>query len=583
MVLVALAISAPALAAPTHLVDEPPRHIEEVEPGVFLVDFGRVAFGNLRLTAPDGSRARVRVHFGEALREERVDRQPPGTVRYRDTGATLEGGVPKVVAPGRDARNTSDGDADDPPAVLTPAQWDVLIPFRWVEISGFPGRLQAQHIARRAAYLRAWRDDAATFTSSDELLNRVWELSRYSIKATSFAGIYVDGDRERIPYEGDAYLNQLSHYYTDNDRQMARDTFDYLMRYPTWPTEWASHMIFMAYADWMHTGDRQWLAQRYDALRQKLLLQRARADGLVTSDAGHIDKGDLVDWPPDERDGYVLSPVNTVVNAFHLRTLELMARMAAALGHAEDAARFRADYRRTLVAFQAAFYTPETGLYRDGLDIDHSSLHANLFPLAFGLVPPGQRADIAAWLAQRGMRCSVYAAQYLLEGLFENGAGARALELITAPGDRSWRHMLDSGATITWEAWDARYKPNLDWNHAWGAAPANLLPRYILGAEPLAPGWESVRIRPVPGNLAHASGKVPTVRGPIRVDWQRGGTFQLALRLPVGVRAVIELPADSASATVTVNGETANARRVGDRWVLDAMVQGDVKVEVVGD
>ena len=43
---------------------------------------------------------------------------------------------------------------------------------------------------------------------------------------------------------------------------------------------------------------------------------------------------------------------------------------------------------------------------------------------------------------------------------------------------------------ISWEAWDLKYKLNQDWNHAWGAAPANLLPRYVLGAEPLEPGWQ---------------------------------------------------------------------------------------------
>lgn len=41
----------------------------------------------------------------------------------------------------------------------------------------------------------------------------------------------MDGDRERIPYETGAYLNQLSHYATDTDVQMARDTFDHLI----WP------------------------------------------------------------------------------------------------------------------------------------------------------------------------------------------------------------------------------------------------------------------------------------------------------------------------------------------------------------
>ncbi len=34
---------------------------------------------------------------------------------------------------------------------------------------------------------------------------------------------------------------------------------------------------------------------------------------------------DIVDWPPRERDGYVRTEVNTVVNAFHLAAIEKMA------------------------------------------------------------------------------------------------------------------------------------------------------------------------------------------------------------------------------------------------------------------
>ena len=93
--------------------------------------------------------------------------------------------------------------------------------------------------------------------------------------------------------------------------------------------------------------------------------------------------------------------------------------------------------------------------------------------------------------------------------------------------DRSWRHMVESGTTITWEAWDQKYKPNQDWNHAWGAAPANQLPRWVLGAQPLAPGWTRALIRPNPGRLRFAEGKIPTPRGPIWVSWCHGATFQL--------------------------------------------------------
>ena len=178
-----------------------------------------------------------------------------------------------------------------------------------------------------------------------------------------------------------------------------------------------------------------------------------------------------------------------MVNAFHLRALADMAEMARALHEDADAVHYAALASSARAAFQEKLFDKTSSLYRDGEGTDHCSLHANLFPLAFDLVPAEHRAHLAQWLGDRGMACSVYPAQYLLEGLFENDQAAKAIALITAPTDRSWRHMVESGTTITWEAWDQRYKPNQDWNHAWGAAPANLLPRYILGAQPLTPGW----------------------------------------------------------------------------------------------
>lgn len=454
-------------AAPTHVVEQKPVSVTSTAEGIVLVDFGRVAFGNLKLTPPPDATNEVRIHFGEALKNGCIDRKPPGTVRYATTNAVLAG-QPIVVAPAADARNTEGQTTNHPPAILTPSEWGVVLPFRWVEIEGWPGKFSPEQITQRAAFASTWDDDAASFKSSNEVLNRIWELCRYSIKATTFAGVYVDGDRERIPYEADAYLNQLSHYYTDRDIQMVRDTFDHLMKHGTWPSEWPPHMVFMAHADWMQTGDTNWLAARYDALKAKLLMDRVGPDGLVRSTGQHIKKGDIVDWPVGERDGYVFTKQNTVVNAFHIRAVHLMATIGKAIGHDGDAADFGQHEVKARSAFQERFFDAQLGLYRDGVGTDHASLHATLFPLAFGLVPETNRARVAERLAGRGMKCSVYAAQYLLEGLFENGQSAAAIDLMIAPGDRSWRHMVESGTTITWEAWDQKYKPNQDWNHAWG-------------------------------------------------------------------------------------------------------------------
>lgn len=561
-----LAGTGQADAAPVHLIEQLPWAVTRVAAGVVLLDFGRVAFGNLRLKRRPAATGNVIVHFGEALAQGRVQRNPPGSVRYACAQVPGTNTAPLVVAPPPDARHTG-----HPAAVRTPEEWGSVLPFRWVEVENWPGEMPPDAVVRRAAFAAGWDDRAASFTSSEPMLDRIWELCRYSIKATTFAGVYVDGDRERIAYEADAYLNQISHYQAEGDAQMARDTFDHLLAFPTWPTEWAFHMIFMAHADWLHTGDRAWLEARYERLKTFLLLERAGDDGLLTSTEAQMEKGDLVDWPAGERDGFVFTRVNTVVNAFHLHALRRMAELAAALGR-DDEARACADRaERGTAVFQRTLFDPVRRRFCDGAGTDHVSSHANLFPLAFGLVPAPHRAEVAAWLAARGMRGSVYAAHYLLEALFDEGRDDEALGLMLAPGDRSWRHMVESGATITWEAWDQRYKPNQDWNHAWGAAPAHLLPRFVLGIQAATPGWQRLCVRPHPGSLTRAAGRVPTPRGPVEVGWEKTDAFRLRLSLPGGISARLELPVSGAPAELMINNHRVAAERGARHWIVPAV------------
>ncbi len=555
------------------LVQQEPVSIAELPNGTYILDFGRVAFGNLILTPRPGSKGQITVRFGESIRHGRVDRMPPGSVYFSELKIRLHG-TEQVVAP------ASDGRAPMPHPVVTPREWGTVAPFRWVEIEGWPDSMRAGEVRRRAAFDSTWNDDAASFHSSDEMLDEVWDLCHYSIKATTFAGIFVDGNRERRAYEADAYLTQLSYYAGDPDPQMERDTFDRLIRYPTWPTEWAPHMVFMAYADWMQTGDKEWLARHYESLKTKTLAERAGKDGLVRSTPAQIRHGDIVDWPESERDGYVFTSVNTVVNAFHLRAIEDMRQLALALGKDAEAEDFAQQERTALASFQRVLFDEKSGLYRDGPETEHRSLHANLFPLAFGLVPEDRRAHIAKWLAAQGMRGSVYAAQYLLEALFENGQSTAAVDEMIAKGDRSWRHMVESGATVTWEAWDQRYKPNQDWTHAWGAAPANLLPRYVLGVRVTKPGWSEAEVAPHPGGLAFATGTVPTPKGVIRVEWRKSDKFALSVQLPPGLAAKVRLPAMKGTHGVWIDNRMVSVHRQDDGWVLDKAVTGAVSLEV---
>jgi alpha-L-rhamnosidase len=228
-------------------------------------------------------------------------------------------------------------------------------------------------------------------------------------------------------------------------------------------------------------------------------------------------------------------------------------------------------------AINTTLFDASRGVYVDGEGSAHSSSHAQLFPLAFGLVPSERVPTVAALLKQRGMAVSVYAAQFLLEALYRAGEGEQALRLLTSTGKRGWAHMVyDVGSTITLEAWDAEFKPNLDWNHAWGAAPANIIPRWLMGVRPLSPGYERILVQPQPGTLGYAEARVPTIRGPVHVRFESSAElFRLDVRIPANTSARVALPRGAKGrTTVRMDGHVVPAKADGAFMVVDDVGAG---------
>ena len=160
-----------------------------------------------------------------------------------------------------------------------PEEIGPVMPFRYAEIENIPSLDPAS--IRQISVNYPFDDSASKFESSDKTLNDVWELCKYSMKATSFCGLYVDGDRERTPYEADAYLNQLGQYSTDREFTLARYSHEYLIQHATWPTEWPLHSVFIAWADYLYTGDDSSLTLFYNDLKAKTLYKLAGPDLLI--------------------------------------------------------------------------------------------------------------------------------------------------------------------------------------------------------------------------------------------------------------------------------------------------------------
>ena len=115
--------------------------------------------------------------------------------------------------------------------------------------------------------------------------------------------------------------------------------------------------------------------------------------------------------------------------------------------------------------------------------------------------------------------------------------------------------MLRVGSTITTEAWDTRYKSNNGWSHAWSASPAHIIPRKIMGIEPLAAGYEKIRIAPQPGDIAEAECKLPTIKGPVFVQFSQKSTmFNVNIEIPTNTTAQFVIPKPFALGKVIVDG-----------------------------
>jgi hypothetical protein len=119
-----------------------------------------------------------------------------------------------------------------------------------------------------------------------------------------------------------------------------------------------------------------------------------------------------------------------------------------------------------------------------------------------------------------------------LDALIQANCRAEAMEIIL----NRWGPVIDRGATTLGQTWDGTHPPQAA---SASTSPVYLLPQLVLGVAPVVAGWKRVRISPLVGALEFGRGVVPSPMGLIRVEWEKVGEDQLAMRveLPEGMGA----------------------------------------------
>ncbi len=475
-----------------------------------FADFELDAFSQLDIELELEAPATLDMALGEVTSGNRVNREPGGFRIIRTMQKDCSSGkssfafeLPSHQSP-YGASNTS--------VPLPPEAGNrEIVPFRYVEIVGGKGKAK---LIRKAFY-GEFDDNAADFVSDNTQLNKIWQFCKYTMKATSAFGYYIDGERERQPYEGDSLSNLLGDLCCGGSANTAKRTIDWLLKVPTWFNEWQLITAILVRDYLLYTGDQasvnQWLPQLEKHIAKFTLEENdLRRDADQEEIAQRLPR-DLVDWPPRERDDYELGKFNLTPNCYYFEAMQVMYELT---GKNE----YKIATEKVKAAILKNFRNGED--FVDSIGSSHTALHSLLYPAYFKIADLSE--SMKNTLIAKGMSCSVYTAHFLLEYCFDNGLADHAYNLLLSNDLKSWNNMINKGATIAMEAWDDTLKPNQDWNHAWGAAPANLIPRCIAGIKPLEPGFRKFSVTPHPGNLKEFYCKHPTPYGTIELKYKDG-------------------------------------------------------------
>ena len=502
-------------------------------------DFERSAYGTLELELEGVYAEHVEVVIGEMAENDMIVHHPGWTTFIQERLKLSNGrhlyrfNIPPHLP-------AYDGFPHPPLPAACPSE---IAPFRYAEINHYYGKATV----RRRVYFDDFDDDAAFFESSDGNLNKVWEFCKYSMKAPSCFGIYVDGERERQAFEGDCYINALGAYCSGGGYEIARRTLEFMIEfYPIPALEYRLITPRLVRDYMLYSGDELSLHFWQRTLPQRLCQQYLNCDGLIENPK-FVDINDyrgeipyqyfplfqdpmqlLVDWPPNERDDYEYGAVNFISNVFYYDALNNLDLLLPGNGYDSLAKQVR---QKMLALFKRA-----DGGLADNANSDHMALHTAVMALAFDLADRHDSAKLADFIVSKGMKCSVYMAQFLLDACFKANKAQHAIDLLRSDKERSWLNMIAQGSTISMEAWSNELKPNQDWNHAWGAAPANIIPRRLAGIRPLENGFKKFIIDPQAGDVKEFVMHHPSPKGEITLEYSSGN---MQFTVPEGSAAVV--------------------------------------------
>lgn len=478
-----------------------------------LLDFGKETFGYIRIHGLKG-KGNLSLYYGESKEEALAT----------ETCETL------------DRLDLNQPQAKDSVLPLTKA-------FRFVQLQPAAG---VSYDSVSMLYEYADVKDKGGFRCSDEEINRIYDVSKYTLRLAT-REFFIDGiKRDRWVWSGDAYQSYLMNYYLYFDSATVTRTLlaqrgkDPVTSHINTIMDYTFYWFLGIYDYYRYTGDSSFIKLCYPRMQSLMeyCLGRRNKDGLMEGLSGDWV---FIDWA----DGLSKQGEVSFEQLLFCRSLETMALCAGIVNDNKQQQTYNqlaGDLKGKL--FNWYWNNSKQALVHsriNGQPTDHVTRYANMFAIFFNYLNEQQQQGVKKQVLLNNQVPAIttpYMRFYELEALCALGEQAYVLKEMKD----YWGGMLNLGATSFWEEYNPAKKGAEHYAmygrpfgkslcHAWGASPLYLLGKYYLGVTPVAAGYDTYTVSPALGGLKWMEGEVPTPGGNIQVYCS---TTEIKLQSPIG-------------------------------------------------
>lgn len=551
-----------------------PVSMTQPQAGVYLYDFGQNFAGWVHLTVQGKPGDVISVHYAE-LKDEKTGMLCPNTNRNAEAldTYTCKGDGTEIFEP----HFTYHG-------------------FRYIELRGYPGTPSIDSVQARVVHSSVER--IGSFSCGNELINKIHSNYVWT-QVSNLHSVPTDCCQrdERMGWVGDAQMSaeaaaynfDMAQFYSKFEGDIRESQLETGSVAGVSPAYWSCYPADPTYAT--ACVEFPWVVSRYyddDRIVEESLETMTKwVDylGSQEDEDGIVSFGLFGDWCPPMHANPVDTPFEITSTWYYCHDALMVSRMAARIGKADVAKKYREVANKVADAFNRRFLKvdrysaskfsdeelaekikswlnvlPEDQrpavMKRYATLYSSSSQTANLLPLWLDITPEKNVKDVLETLVQDlevtrawHINTGVVGLKFMFDVLIKYGYEDLAYRLITQTSFPSFGYQIEKeGATTLWERWEFLNNDKCFNSHSHPFAGSVDVYFYKilagLGLDEEVSGFKKIILKPImSGDLPYASASVNTIRGKVVSAWERNDEeLRYKVEVPGNTTAELYIP-----------------------------------------